>query len=96
MKLYFNKNHENCYPIQYHLDFMRESGIEEMEIFEAEVERNTDHFYCGVYFDILSFDKSCGKQCEFYNPRNGKNGKCIFYSKNYSPSLKSKILKIKT
>ena len=93
MKYYFQKHDENCYPLQYHLDYMKENSLKEMEVFEAKRESGTGYFFCK---DMQSVGESggCGKWCYKYKPRNGKKGICKHHGFTYE-QCKSKILNLK-
>jgi hypothetical protein len=74
---------------------MRERGLTEAKVFEAKrCKANDDFIYCE---DALAWgDKGeCGKICDSYSPRNGKNGCCKYLSYGYEPIDKIKILKHK-
>lgn len=96
MKYYFNGNDENCYPKQYHLDYMKENEIKEMKVFVAKVERGIGVFFCTEFSEIGDANNgTCGKMCEHYKPRNGKKGICKNYGYVYENTEKSITLKLK-
>ena len=71
MKYYFETSEsEECYQAS-HFD----KGT---EVFEAIPVKLKGVFWCKE----LSFVgmEGCGKQCDFYTPRNGKSGMCRFRS----------------
>jgi len=79
-KFYFcDENDERCYRLQWFKDDL-EIG-DSIELTEAEMEIGTDHFYCNEYMEVGLKGEGCGKECESYSPRNGKNGRCK-HSKN--------------
>jgi hypothetical protein len=96
MKYYFQKYDENCYPLSYHLDYMKENDIKEMEVFEAKAEFGTGMFFCRKYGEIGETNGTCGKLCGCYIPNNGKNGRCKFYGYTYEQTDKKIILKVKS
>lgn len=56
---------------------MNDVGITEIEVLVAVPDKSKDHFWCKAYSDIcLSEHLLCGKDCEGYEPCNGKSGKC--------------------
>ena len=91
-KYYFQKDAEMCYTLQYHLDFMKENEIKEMEVFEAEIERGTGFFYCREFMQIGEIGEGCGKSCDKYSPRNGKSGICKHSGNVYEQTEKKKVL----
>jgi len=93
MKLYFQKDEEMAYSLQYHLDYMKENDIKEMEVFEAKIEYVKGFFFCKEFGSMGEVGEGCGKICIEYSPRNGKSGRCKHSGHLYSPG-KSKILKI--
>jgi len=70
-KLYFETDDSKlCYPASYF-----DKGT---EVFEAIPIKPQGVFWCKE----LSFvgNEGCGRECEFYTPRNGKSGMCKFRS----------------
>lgn len=96
-KLYFQDNVESeiCHPIEWYLEYMKENELTEIKVFEARVERDTGYFYCKGVQEIGESNNACGKGCEYYQPRNGKNGICRHWGYLYEPTDVSKILRIK-
>lgn len=92
-KLYFQKSDENCYSKEYHLEYMQENNIQQMELFESKVETGNGMFFCKHFFEIGEVNGTCGKICEAYAPRNGKNGRCRHSGHTYEQTEKSIILK---
>jgi len=93
-KFYFQKDDESCYDLQYHIDYMIEHGIQEMEVFEAVPEFGTGYFFCKHFSEVgLSGEETCGSHCEAYKPRNGKNGRCVHHGYVYEFG-KSKLIRI--
>jgi hypothetical protein len=86
-KLYFrNSDSEWCHEKEYFLSDMKDNGIPEMEVFEAEVDKSLHHFWCKAIDTVCSKDDDvkCGKDCEDYDPCNGKSGKCKFKTYCYT------------
>ena len=97
MKYYFEKGDcELCYTKQHFMEVMEERGITEIEVFPAIIEYGTDYFYCQEHGESGMSGEGCGKFCDFYKPRNGKNGRCRHHSNCYTPADKSVILKLKS
>lgn len=75
---------------------MRERGLTESKVFEAKRRKaNDEFFYCE---DVLEWGEKgeCGKFCDCYSPRNGKNGCCKYLSYGYEPTDKFRIIKLKS
>lgn len=36
--------------------------------------------------------EGCGKECSYYKPRNGKNGRCRFSRNCYEPDYKNPMI----
>lgn len=79
-KFYFHHNDsEVCYQEDHFQFIMYDEGIDEIEVFEAipaiiggGVFWCTEHSFCGD-----DSHDSCGRiNCDQYDPRNGKNGRC--------------------
>ena len=94
-KYYFQKHDEDCYPLNYHYDYMRENELAEMEVYEAIRDRNTGVFFCKKHEVIGEIGETCGvANCDFYEPRNGgKSGICKYHGFTYSQG-KARIVKI--
>lgn len=68
---------EMCYTLAYLLREMNEQGLTEITVSEAKREVGSDYYYCKVDGEAGSKqDSECGKLCQHYKPRNGKNGCC--------------------
>ena len=94
MKKYFNvEDDEFCYPLDYFIDNL-EPDQKEIVLYEAKMDVGEPYFFCTQSGCVGEVGESCGKDCEDYEPRNGKSGRCK-YSKNcYSP-VKKVLVKIK-
>ena len=78
MKRYYFEigSDEGCMPLSQHIETSKEFKTD-IKLEEAEIEYNTDYFYCSFYSDcMLKEDLYCGSACKGYKPRNGKNGRC--------------------
>jgi len=91
-KYYFQESDENCYTIDYHLEYMKANGINEMKIFEAKMETGNGYYFCSEYGECGESGDGCGKDCCEYKPRNGKNGRCIHSKNTYEQTEKFIIL----
>lgn len=99
MKLYFSEqiSEENCYPLSYFKQEMKDNGLSKMTVFEAKADKSNDYFYCKEYNEVgEKSEGGCGKVCDKYKPRNGKNGRCAHSGYCYEPTDKEKIIKIKS
>jgi hypothetical protein len=97
MKYYFEKGDMDglCYMKDYFMDLMEERGITEIEVYPARPTYGTGYFYCQEHGDMGESGEGCGIFCDFYKPRNGKNGRCRHHSTPYEPMDKSIIIKLK-
>ena len=81
-KLYFESiDSEKCYTRNHFIELMKENKAESMEAIEANIQHGEDYVWCGMFGEIGMIGEECGKQCDKYDPRNGKNGRCK-HSKN--------------
>lgn len=96
-KKYFTKgDDEHCYPLSSIKETMREHGIETQEVVEAKaMTGNSEGFFYCQEFMAMGEKGGCGKQCEAYAPRNGKNGRCKHHSVFYEETEITKTIKIK-
>lgn len=90
-KFYFQKHAERCYELSHHYDYMEENGLKELEVFEAKILRGGGYFFC-KYFYECGESGECGKICEAYKPRNGKNGICKYHRNLYEQTDKKLVL----
>jgi len=90
-KYYFiNRDDEYCADIESVKDFMRFNEMKEIEVFEAKRDLGSDFLFCKFYW--AAGEKGiCGNVCEKYDPRNGKNGICIYNAPVYERGNKIKI-----
>jgi len=87
-KYYFQKDDEICYTLDYHRDYMNYNNLESLELFEGKRQKTDGFFYCTEFSEVGEVGESCGKQCEKYQPRNGKNGICKHYGFLYEQTEK--------
>lgn len=96
MKLYFRSdNDENCYTKKEIIEQMKEDGLTKLKIFEAKMQRGTETFFCSSYDECGIVGFGCGKNCEKYKPRNGKNGRCSYSTNPYEQKNKFIIINLK-
>lgn len=93
-RLYFDEDAEYCNPLKSHYEQMREEGITEKTVYEAEIMIGEPFYFCSFFGEVGEVGEGCGKDCSEYKPRNGKNGRCKFSKNCYTPNDKFKILKI--
>lgn len=75
-KFYFeNVDADHAYTEEYFRELMVADGMEEMTVLEAIKSKDKDYIYCKAIGECGEA-KNCGKDCEDYEPRNGKNGCC--------------------
>jgi len=94
MKYYFSEfDEEYCYLYGYLIEYMKDEGIDEMEIYKAKRETGTDTFFCKFHKEVGIVGENCGIQCKEYMPRNGKNGRCKYSGHTYCKTGKVIIIK---
>lgn len=93
-KFYFQKNDENCYSLDYHRDYMKDNGLNELELFEAKRETGAGYFFCKEFMEVGEVGEGCGRFCEKYQPNNGKNGRCKHYGYVYEQTDKKITLNL--
>ncbi len=84
---------ENCFPIDHFRDEMRQQGITEMQVYPAKIQIGEDYFFCQEFGEPGLKGEGCGKDCESYDPRNGKNGRCRYSANCYEPEDKPVTIK---
>lgn len=96
-KFYFREdNDERCYLKKQIIEDMKEEGIIELKIFEAEINIGEGFFYCSKIGDAGEVGEGCGKFCKDYKPRNGKNGRCVHSGYCYDKTDKFEIIRLKS
>lgn len=91
-KLFFTKlNEQFCLTRKEVVVLMNQSGLEEIEAFEAKKNTATDNFHCRAY-EKVGEKGDCGKKCEKYTPTNGVTGKCTSWSPMYNRSRLKTII----
>lgn len=81
-KLYFkNEDADMCYQKEYWIEYMKTEGLTEIEVMKAIPNKILDIFWCKQHCMCGDkSEKSCGKECKFYAPRNGESGCCKHYT----------------
>lgn len=83
-KLYWSDqiDEEHVYTRKRMLDEMEEREMEELKVFTVKPEKVPGVFYCNDIGEFCSTDDNpCGKyNCNSYDPRNGKNGRCKYHN----------------
>lgn len=70
-----NLDDERCYTLDYHLSDAKDEGLTEMDLYEAVPEKVNGFFWCRAV-DESAEEGFCGKDCEEYEPKNGRSGMC--------------------
>ena len=79
MKLYFREdNDEICFTKKQIIEDMKEEEISELKVFEAKRVTGEPYFWCTANQEVGEIGQGCGKLCNQYKPRNGKNGRCRY------------------
>jgi len=84
-----------CMPISAVKAEMKERGLIEAVLTEAKLMKaNGEYLFC---LDVSDWSESgnCGRICDGYAPRNGKNGICKHYRQGYEPTGITRTIKIK-
>ena len=94
MKLYFGDEEGHCYTLDYFIEQLDEVN-EEITVYPAVMMTGESFFYCRKFSEVGGVGEGCGKICETYKPRNGKNGRCVHSKNCYEPDYtKPKVLKL--
>lgn len=90
---YFTEEEDElCFKEEYFIDIMKSKGLTQMNLILAERQIGSEYFYCSKN-QQCGEKGECGKQCEDYTPRNGKNG-CCKHNRNIYEPIDDVILKI--
>jgi len=82
-----------CHPLAWHRDEM-EGEEQERRLYPAKMETGSGTFYCTEFDAICGKGDDlnpCGRLCDAYEPRNGKNGRCR-NSKNFYDAVKEQAV----
>ena len=84
-----------CHTLDTHLDHMEKYGVSKMDVYEAKAEFGSGYFFCQEYGVVGEQDgMTCGKICDKYKPRNGKNGRCVHNGYCYERTDKKRTLEL--
>jgi hypothetical protein len=83
-QLYFSAHEDLCYSLDFHKEYMKENGLKELKLWPAKIVISS-YFYC-QHFEAIGEKGTCGKQCNAYQPRNGKSGICKHYRQTREPA----------
>lgn len=86
---------EFCYELKTIIKEAKELGLKKVEVIEAEADTGIGFFYCDMFNFCGEVGEGCGKECEAYKPRNGKNGRCVHSGHCYSRTDKKRTIKLK-
>ena len=93
-KYYFGDDEERCYTLDYFLEQLDDVNPE-IIVWPAVIMTGHDFFYCQEFGGVGEVGEGCGKDCNKYQPRNGKNGRCRHSANCYEADYtKPKILKL--
>jgi len=81
-----------CYPIARHLDQMEENAQAERKLYRARPEVGSSIRYCTEFGEHVERGEGCGRQCDSYEPRNGKNGLCRHSAHCYDADRKDVLV----
>lgn len=90
-KFFKLEDDEMCYSIEHFQDIMRDNGLTEMEVFKAVIHSDRFYFWCKSFREFIERHDICGKDCDFYSPRNGKSGCCVHQVNGYQAGEKVTI-----
>lgn len=97
VKLYFDEYGEICRTLDNWRDILGKHpdylGVREIELFEAKRAAPNDQFFFCRHYGMTGEKGQCGRMCENYNPRNGKNGCCIHVGFLYEATDKTVTIK---
>ena len=86
---------ERCYTLEGIRVLMQDEGYKTLTVYPAKIEYGMPYFFCSFYGEIGGVGEGCGKLCDEYKPRNGKNGRCRHSKNCYEPDYNNpKILTI--
>lgn len=93
-KFYFRGEFdEMCFRLHYHLSDAKSEGLTEIELFEAIPEKVGGMFWCRAVLEPTE-EGYCGKQCEEYEPKNGKSGMCRHKSNTFYGRGPKEVFKV--
>jgi len=75
-QFYFeNEDADRCYLEEHFQQQMQDEGLTEITVLEAHKSTEKEYIYCACIGECGE-SSECGKECDCYEPRNGKNGCC--------------------
>lgn len=75
-KYYFeSEDAEMCYTLEYHLSNARDEKLTTIDLYVAIPDKDPQIFFCKAVDECAEVGY-CGKQCDDYEPKNGKSGMC--------------------
>jgi hypothetical protein len=83
------------HTLSHHLDIMRSDGEAHRVLYAGVPMRGTGDFYCvehGFHGKRGDDHHDCGRLCDAYEPRNGKNGRCRWSRDVYEPDTSKAFL----
>lgn len=94
---FLTEDDEICYTEEHYQAVMECDNLTQIEVYKAEPMKEKGIFWCSAYsFCGDGTFENCGKtNCDEYEPRNGKNGRCRFHSVNLFAHGEKTILKLK-
>lgn len=85
MKMYFYEaDSTTCTTLEFIKDMIYDNDLTEKEVYKAVRSVGEGLMYCTQYGEVGEVGQGCGKTCKYYEPRNGKNGRCRFSGYCYS------------
>jgi hypothetical protein len=83
-----------AYPAALHRDEILGSEVAERRLYRARPEKGSSYFYCREHGEVGKKGEGCGRLCDSYEPRNGKNGRCRFSAPCYE-AVTNEVLVVK-
>lgn len=65
-----------AYSAAEHADEINGSNVEQRRLYRARPMHGVEFFWCTALHEVGLKGEGCGRQCDSYEPRNGKNGRC--------------------
>lgn len=68
---------EHCYPLDYFEEMLLDGNDKELELIGTKRDIGSGYMWCTSEGEsVESGDGACGSHCQYYEPCNGKNGRC--------------------
>jgi hypothetical protein len=85
---YFAPDALECFTLDEHRDIMRDDGLTTLTVYRAKPLPTSVAFWCRHHREAgESGDGMCGRHCNGYAPRNGKNGRCKHHTHCHEPDM---------